>query len=120
MNALATLSPLVLLSLWSELEQCYYGDNGYGGHTAEIYAYRLMQHSPLLDAMWQSSAVREAHAEAEQNARNALVELCRLFEKQRDVEIYIDGWANVAEWAQNTHFDHHAHVRVVRKREVKP
>jgi hypothetical protein len=30
------------LLVWSELTAAYYGENKYGGDTAEIYAYRLM------------------------------------------------------------------------------
>lgn len=45
------------LSIWSELEQAYYGDNAYGGDTAEIYAYRLQPADPK---MWLKEFRKEA------------------------------------------------------------
>ncbi len=47
--SLETISMDQALDVWSELEAAYYGKNGFGGDTAEIYVYRLMQGSPSPD-----------------------------------------------------------------------
>ena len=44
--SLSTISIDQALDVWSELEAAYYGENGYGGNTAELYVYRLMPRAP--------------------------------------------------------------------------
>ena len=36
------------LDVWHDLELARRGEHGFGGHTAEIYAYRLAAESPAL------------------------------------------------------------------------
>lgn len=42
------LSLVQALSLWSDLDDAYYGKSGFGGEVAEIYAYRLMPYAPMV------------------------------------------------------------------------
>lgn len=48
MNALPLLSapPLGLLRLWGSLVEAVHGVNGFGGDTAEVYAYTLLPDNP--------------------------------------------------------------------------
>jgi len=41
---MTNLSMTQVLEIWDELRDCLEGSNGYGGDTAEIYAYRLTKH----------------------------------------------------------------------------
>ena len=41
MTMLIRVPPLELATLWGELVEAYHGVNGFGGNTAEIYAYRF-------------------------------------------------------------------------------
>lgn len=108
------LSIVQLVELWSRLEQCYYGDDAYGGDTAEIYAYTLQSRSPQLEHQpLTDNAAREKLRLAWQ-ARNTLFEVCVLFASKRGVGIEIDGLP-LYDWKQQvTYLDHRAHVRVVR------
>lgn len=104
------LSPLQLLKLWSELEQAYYSDNGYGGSTAEIYSYTLMSDIP--------SRVLNPHNNvhvtlAQIAAARSLVRVCRLFCQMRDAYITIDD-RPIADWDDSRAFEHRAHVTVYR------
>lgn len=53
------VSMIQALSVWSELEQAYYGDNGFGGDTAEIYAYRLARQTPHVTSEQSTSLKRD-------------------------------------------------------------
>ncbi len=83
MSALLRLPTLELLSLWSELEQCYHNEHGYGGDTAEIYAYRLQRHNPTRQHGREGSA-RKAEAEASSEAYQILRAVLDLFAEQRE------------------------------------
>ena len=102
------------LSIWSELWQAYYGKNGYGGDTAEIYAYRLMPYSPSFNMTGET--FQESNDELRINAVNSLVALCNQFAKENDCVIEIDK-CPLDKWVSliGREFDHRCHVRVVRK-----
>lgn len=51
------------LKIWSELEAAYYGKNGYGGYTAEIYASTI---TPLSGLALETSKRIAAHRVAEE------------------------------------------------------
>lgn len=92
MSALLRLPTLELLSLWSELEQCYHNEHGFGGDTAEIYAYRLQRHNPSRQAYRDgSSSAKAAEAEAAAEAYQILRATLDLFEEQRGCVIEVDG-----------------------------
>lgn len=63
---LLEISPLDLMALWGELVEAYHGVNGFGGDTAELYAYRFLSHV--------SSAENEDYFKA-RHKLNALLEL---------------------------------------------
>jgi hypothetical protein len=78
------------LSVWSDLEQAYFGKNGFGGDTAEIYAYRLQPYNPsahLNETVIGEKAKREQAVIAGSN----LFFLLRTFMKMRDCYIEVDG-----------------------------
>ena len=100
------LSLMQALSLWSELEQAYYGDNGFGGNTAEIYAYTLLQSIP-------SQHLNEGNeTDAGQQAATSLLQVLELFSKLRKCEITIEG-CPYHDFLSKP-LIHRCHVRVVR------
>ena len=101
-----------ILELWVELEDARIGANGYGGDTAEIYAYRLLPCSPTLSLTGETGDA--ARREAARQAALNLIEVLRLFEARRDVNIYIDG-ARFGPWLVLEPLVHRVHVRVERK-----
>lgn len=113
MNALATLSLVQALDIWSELEMCYYDDNAYGGNIAEIYAYRLLPNMPAQNVI--HSPEMDAHyREDYRNAAQALVDLCNLFMKERVCHVDIEDLAPDKWLALGDVFDHRVHVEVWR------
>lgn len=106
------LSSRQLIVLWSELEQAYYGDNSFGGDTAEIYAFTLMRYNPTYSFGVDSPTFIRAEQERQQEAREALDAVCNLFAEMRGVKISIDGipahkWRHTA-----AAFDHRVHIKV--------
>lgn len=109
-----------LLKLWGELIEAYHGVNGYGGDTAELYAYRFRRDDPAarLDKVdgEKCQLRKDAEHAAEIDARKALYGLLWLFEHTvTNAKVRIDGkmlyqWQQIAE-----KFDHRVHVKVVRE-----
>ncbi len=75
--SLAHISTVQALSVWAELEAAYRGDNGFGGNTAEIYVYTLMQNQPQ-----GAPTIEELRT-----ANRALWDLLVLFRNRYDVQI---------------------------------
>ena len=96
------LSQNQLLELWSDFEQAYYGDHPYGGDTAEIYAYRLLQYDPTQSRPWRD--------EQRIQATNSLRAVLDLFCKKRSCRATIDG---VPRTKWKSRFDHRCHVKIV-------
>lgn len=104
------LSQFQLIRLWSELEQAYYGDNKYGGNTAEIYAYTVMEYSP---ALCMARGTFESHKqEAYRQAAETLFDVLQLFRDQRDCSILVDGQPFTDWIGDDPIFDHRVHVKV--------
>lgn len=82
---MTNLSINQLLDVWNELVRAYYGENGFGGDTAEIYAYQLMPCSPLAE---RGDADAQAHrgAMAGQSLRNILLK----FSEDFNCSVYIN------------------------------
>lgn len=97
------------LDVWSDLNDAYHGCNGYGGDTAEIYAYRLLPGGGLLDKT----------PEDLYEGAKALVFLCSKFSARYPSTILING-VSPAEWleTQGGAFGHRAHVQVKREGEA--
>jgi hypothetical protein len=83
------------LSIWSELEAAYYGDNKYGGTTAEIYAYRIKELSGLAYMFQQgnsrSELARQAFEEEVHETGAILHALLKEFQKSHTCRITVDG-----------------------------
>ena len=105
------------LGVWSELWQAFYGENGYGGDTAEVYAYTLMPHIPALakettdDA--KSSIFKEIQEETALSAAKSLYALLSKFSKDNECKIEIEG-DELGEWLLKTPFRHRWHVKIIR------
>jgi len=99
---------LTLMDVWGGLIEAYHGVNGYGGDTAEIYAYTLRRSSV------NKMVYREDHLDSVDN----LVELCKYFESNYRVKITINE-CSISTWKKSViPLDdfHRAHVKVIRKK----
>lgn len=112
---LGSISILQALRVWSELEQAYYDDNGYGTDTAEIYAYKLLPNMPSEKTL-PVEALKEHYWDEYLNAGQALATLCVLFAEQRQCTVLIDDLP-CEEWANGEFvFQWRVHVKVVREK----
>lgn len=102
-----------LMRVWGELVEAYHGVNGYGGDTAEVYAYRLMGRNPAAEASSTGYRSGGAVRKQERVARLAFAQLCTAFELEYGCEVRIDDH-KPEDWVMVTRFDHRAHVKVVR------
>lgn len=112
------LSMIQALGIWSELEQAYYGDNGYGSETAEIYVYRAMPYSPTAHSRCsnpESSLAKEATTEVVKNANMSLYNLFKMFAKLRHCVITVEG-RPLGKWVITSENGHRWHVHVKSKR----
>jgi hypothetical protein len=96
-----------LINLWVQLEDAYRGVNGYGGDTAEIYAYTVQARPPGYP--WGFFA--EDDKEFELKASKSLYEVLNLFKKKRKCVIYVEGRL-LGEWLLKERFHHRVHVRI--------
>jgi hypothetical protein len=109
------------LGVWSELEAAYYGKNGFGRDTAEIYAYRLQEFCPTAayaSGSPSSSIGVEAQREAATRAGRALHELIRLFQAHHNCRVVV---MDYREDGNGEHpdillegFDHRVSIKVMR------
>jgi len=104
--------------VWSELQDAYRGINGYGGHTAEIYAYRLQQRDPTAEATSTSFTETQMHKQAvHEQAVHAglnLIGLIEIFMDTYDCVVTVDdhgAWKG----ALLTGLYHRCHVKIVPK-----
>ena len=113
---------LELLKLWGELVEAYHGKNGYGGRTAELYAYRFCPDDPRRrGSELHTEARKQADKEAAWIARNSLYDLCKLFAAVYDDAILrIDG-REPFDWFQHVDagFNHRVRVKVTRRSRAK-
>lgn len=112
-----TLSLNQVIVLWSHLEQCYYGDNSYGGDECEIYEYTVFPRSPLAD----NSNGDMGKEESDRLAKEMWTDLCQIFTKfqnDRDCKIKIKGKSIKKSEYFNCRF-HRIHIKVIRNKSVK-
>ena len=112
------LSMVQALSIWSELEAAYYGKNGFGGDTAEIYMYRLMSRCPRAeDGRRQENPpglIREGLEEQTRDANESLYALLKHFvDSTSHVLIKVNG-RELGEWLKTAGCDHRVQVQVIR------
>src|SRR3990167_1642042 len=94
------------LEIWGELVEAYCGKNGFGGDTAELYAYRFMRYAP--GAVDGSTAQKEQQREA----ALALWYILKMFGEMYECARYVNK-RRFGAWVKQIEFDHRVHVRVV-------
>lgn len=104
------LSVKQAVSVWSHLDDAFYGTNSFGGDTAEIYGCQLTQFDP--SRLLVGSSAMEAREDMARQAAQSLACLLKEFASIRDCEIEIDrhpfdGTVPL--------LDHRCHIRVIRK-----
>lgn len=99
------------LGVWSDLEAAYYGKSGYGGDTAEIYAFRIQPYRPSVE-LPNTQLGAEAIAEQAMIAGKNLHWLIDKFVDLHDCRIEVDG-QNPAILLGG--FDYRCHVKVIHK-----
>lgn len=111
------LSMTQALSLWSDLETARLGKNGFGRDTAEIYLYRLMPYSPLLDVSkidepdsLTGAETRDAFIRANASLRHLLEHFGRTYEKE--IRVLVEG-REFGPWLARELYTHRVHVRIV-------
>ncbi len=110
------------LDIWSDLWQAYYGRNGYGGDTAEIYAYRVMAYDPVVAAGtfsktgFDGTSTFKEHADTVYElAASALVHILTKFEVDAECRVEINGKKPI-QWIGTERFDHRVHVKVIHEK----
>ena len=104
-----------VLSIWTELEEARHGTNGFGSHTAEIYAYRVMPYRPGYNINCENDEISDSSTTQREAARS-IVALCKLFiETHERNTLTIDGLAPDEWLKQNDQFLHRCHIEVSKK-----
>lgn len=117
-HPLLTVNSLELMKLWGDLVEALHGQNGYGGHTAEIYAYRLTAYNPMAHGEGLRAETRD-NAQRDMNAlaANCLAALCEEFQEAFECRVEIDGTTSIREWLLRTNehpYNWRAHVKISR------
>ena len=105
------ISQSQLLHVWSELDDAYYGKNGFGSYTAEIYAYTLAEYHPNGNKQFIDPA----------ETKGTLCKILEYFAEYRNVDVYIEekpfivNGKRVDHWFWNSAFDYRVHVTIKHK-----
>lgn len=119
-NPLIELDMLSAMEIWGELVEAYHNLNGFGGNTAEIYAYRLQRFEP--QAIEAIGGVKKHRDKLNQKTANQLAALIEEFARQWECKILIDDQTPEA-WLRQIQdgFNHRAHVKVInQKQKARP
>lgn len=100
---LLEVSPLELMKLWGELVEAYHGVNGFGGDTAELYAYRFLPYV---------SSAESAENENYFKARHKLNALLEMFCVAYRCSVLVDG-RHPSHYAHET-FSWRAQIKIVK------
>lgn len=108
------------LSVWTDLVEAEFGKNGFGGDTAEIYAYRLQPCNPSSEGPGQGRLFEDARREQGLIASRNLYELLTHFRDSRGVDVFVgcgrfDDGKPLGEWLIEEPFNWRTQVRVRRK-----
>lgn len=114
MSALLNISPGQIMHIWENLMDCLHGRNGYGGDTAEIYLYTVMQHSPIVAHDQMEGRVSDRCREVYLEAARTLHGLCRIFEDRQKVRIELED-GELDDLLGPQIFDHRVRLTVVSK-----
>lgn len=116
-NALMTVSPFTLVTIWADLVEAYHGVANCG-EMAEIYAYRLMPYSPRAHAQGDKVLAHEIAVQAA-NALCAIVEeFCSDFHYNCVAQIdnlTIEQWCRAHNYGGGRVYDYRCYVRIIRK-----
>ncbi len=117
------LSMVQALSLWTDLEQALHGTNGYGGHTAEIYWYRMLSgKSPYTLAVSEppkDGIVFEIQRDAHRRVAQSLISLLKHFAVTHPgVSMWIDGIPLSKLKMKEMEIHHRVHVKITSKRKL--
>ena len=115
---LLNLPPLTLMELWGELIECLHGVNGYGGDTAEIYAYRFQMYSPVAHNKINTVAGPARLKEIAIESGELLAQLCGMFVVRHECAVLING-TPLDDWPFVYEFDHRVHVTIKANKETK-
>jgi hypothetical protein len=104
-----------LLSIWTELIECYYEDNGYGKGTCEIYTFRYLEHSIIAVENPDSDISKEKFLVA----NKTLYDILKKFENDKECKIYIDAGMSTAgkrlgKWLLKDINSYRRHIQVKR------
>lgn len=107
------------IDIYDELIHCMNNNNGYGGDTAEIYAYRLWIYSPLLARGRETIIFQKEHDKIYIDGAKSLCDVIEYFiEKNgsRVKSVLIDE-LNYKTWLKRikNNFQHRSHVKVILK-----
>jgi hypothetical protein len=108
------ISQQQLLTLWTELMRCYYGDNSYAGDTCEIYAYTLQPMRPVAVTATGTYGA-ELRAELATQAGKSLVAVLNKFCTDMKCKVTIEDHS-ILEWYQAEpagQFTTRAHIKVI-------
>ncbi len=110
----ANISTAQALDVIHDLYMALQGTNGYGGDTAEIYAYRLMPMSPGYTLSGDRGPLMEEQAaRLEREAAESLRWICDWFYERNTCLIHIDGLP-FGQWMKTVgRFSHRVDVRVI-------
>ena len=111
------LTMVQALSLWTDLMQAEHGCNGFGGDTAEIYAYRLQPCNPSAKPPLCGEIGINAAREQGLIASRNLYEILSHFRDERGVDVHVacsrtDDGRRVGEWMLSEVFEHRTQVRI--------
>jgi len=113
---LLRISPLGLLDLWDDLLTARYGDNSFGGDTAEIYAHRCASPGAATTLMLCAGTDTAAQIhDAAIEAAQGLHAIIALFIERHRVTVEVDG-RPFGPWVASRPFTHRAHVSVTPSR----
>lgn len=108
----SNLSMRQVVDVWSDLTDAYYGRNGYGGNTAEVYIYRLLPYG-------------KPHRKDYVEANATLLGILRCFEERYPdaaITLYAtrndDGKA-LGPWLAGCEENHRHHIRIGKSQSVE-
>lgn len=104
-----------ILSLWGELARAYYGDNSFGGDTAEIYTHSFKPYDSILVSeghIDRTSPFWEDYAESCKIAYDSFIAVLKKFEKDFECIIELDK-RRLEKLPKENEFHTRYHVKVI-------
>jgi hypothetical protein len=120
-----------LLTVWNQLDDAYYENNGFGTDTAEIYAYTVSEDHPArrIYQPTDNSTISQMKKENAIQSRKTMCEILETFANMRMCSIMIDDGLFLSKIndkiTRTSHpfwegeFHHRIHVRVIKDEKLK-